>query len=435
VYFEINVYHQELKGIISTYRKKISGVFAEPKKINNVEKFKSKEVFMHNKISKKAILHISHTDIRMDSRILKELTAHQESGGYRVFAIGVSASDENHSVENHPDIEIDSCNLIFNKTKWRPRALRHFLTLLEFSLRMLRRSIRFSPDVVHCHDTLVLPIGFIVKFITGAKLVYDAHELESNKNGQSKFIAWATFLVEKFCWNSVDLFVSVSPSILDWYEKNLGKKPHVLVLNSPVFDSKHAEAYVCGLKGRYFHERFVIPKDSKVFIYLGILGKGRGIELILDAFSNDSISSHVIFMGYGDLSDLIEQRSVRNKNIHLHPPVRHDQVVRLTKSADVGLCLIQNVSLSDYYCLPNKLFEYCFAGIPVLASDFPDISEAVAKHSLGRCCKLDSKSIYEAIKEFENLEELPKVNTGDLYDFSWGAQEAKLIKEYDELMK
>ena len=38
-------------------------------------------------------------------------------------------------------------------------------------------------------------------------------------------------------------------------------------------------------------------------------------------------------------------------------------------------------------------------------------------------------------KEFENLKDLPKINTGDLYDFSWGAQETKLIKEYDELMK
>jgi glycosyltransferase involved in cell wall biosynthesis len=420
---------------LNMYRKQISGGFTSSEKIKNIDRFKSKEVFMPNKTSKKAVLHISHTDIRADSRILKELATHQESGSYRVFAIGVSASDENPPVENNPDIEIDSCNLIFNKTKWRPRALRHFLILLEFSLRILRRSIRFSPDVVHCHDTLVLPIGFIVKFITGAKLVYDAHELESNKNGQSKLIARATLLVEKFCWNSVDLLVSVSPSILVWYEKNLGKKTHVLVLNSPVFDSKSTEADVCEPKGRYFHERFAIPEDSKVFIYLGILADGRGIELILDAFSNGSISSHVIFMGYGDLSDMIDQRSGRNKNIHLHPPVKHDQVVRLTKSADVGLCLIQNVSLSDYYCLPNKLFEYFFAGIPVLASDFPDISQAVAKHSLGKCCKLDSKSIYEAIKEFENLKDLPKINTGDLYDFSWGAQETKLIKEYDELMK
>ena len=46
------------------------------------------------------------------------------------------------------------------------------------------------------------------------------------------------------------------------------------------------------------------------------------------------------------------------------------------------MCLIQNVSLSDYYCLPNKLFEYCFAEIPVLASNFPDISQTVEKYDL-----------------------------------------------------
>jgi len=90
--------------------------------------------------------------------------------------------------------------------------------------------------------------------------------------------------------------------------------------------------------------------------------------------------------------------------------------------------------LSDYYCLPNKLFEYCFAEIPVLASNFPDISETVEKYNLGKCTELDSDNIYKAIKEFEDMDELPRINAQDLYELSWGAQEEKLIKLYGRLI-
>ena len=49
---------------------------------------------------------------------------------------------------------------------------------------MHTRGIKF--EVIHCHDTLVLPIGYLLKKIKKSKLIYDAHELESNKKGQSK---------------------------------------------------------------------------------------------------------------------------------------------------------------------------------------------------------------------------------------------------------
>ncbi|PID47293.1 MAG: hypothetical protein CR967_05175 [Proteobacteria bacterium] len=105
-------------------------------------------------------------------------------------------------------------------------------------------------------------------------------------------------------------------------------------------------------------------------------------------------------------------------------------MVQIAKSADVGLCLIENVSLSDYYCLPNKLFEYAFANIPILASNFPDISNAVARYNLGITSDLDVQSVYESIKKMEDLKELPKINTNLLHELSWETQEKKLIELY-----
>ena len=189
------------------------------------------------------------------------------------------------------------------------------------------------------------------------------------------------------------------------------------------------------LDEKYFHQKYSIPSENLVFIYLGILGPGRGIENILEAFSSDKVQSHVVFMGFGEFENRIIQRSKVNSNIHFHPAVKHDEVVSYTQHADVGLCLIEKISLSDYYCLPNKLFEYGFSEIPVLASNFPDILETVESYNLGKCSDLEFSSIYKAIQDFELMNELPQMNAEKLYPLSWEAQEKKLIELYKKVLR
>jgi len=58
----------------------------------------------------------------------------------------------------------------------------------------------------------------------------------------------------------------------------------------------------------------------------------------------------------------------------------------------------------------------------------------VEKYNLGKCSDLDSESIYQAIKEFELIKELPIINANDLYDLSWSAQEGKLVKMYEDII-
>ncbi|MBK9624803.1 MAG: glycosyltransferase [Rhodocyclaceae bacterium] len=70
-----------------------------------------------------------------------------------------------------------------------------------------------KPDVVHCHDTLVLPLGVIVKLFTRATLIYDAHELESDRNGLTELQGRLTLWVERWLWQFVDALIVVNPSI------------------------------------------------------------------------------------------------------------------------------------------------------------------------------------------------------------------------------
>jgi glycosyltransferase involved in cell wall biosynthesis len=282
---------------------------------------------------------------------------------------------------------------------------------------------------------MVLPIAALVSIVRGAKLVYDAHELESAKNGSTYLVSRAILAFEWICWPRVDLLISVSPSIIKWYQERFSEKRSVVVLNAPTLSegtTGHTRGALPRSERTYFRQMYGIPEGRLIFIYVGYFGVGRGIERMLQVFSSGAVESHLVFMGYGDLLEQIYCKTLESDNVHLHDPVPHERVVSVTQHADVGLCLIENVSLSDYYCLPNKLFEYAFAGVPVLASSFPDMSEVVDTYHLGSCTDPDVESITRAISEMEKAPPAPL--TADFFPLSWEAQERVLREEYRRLL-
>ncbi|MFT7388548.1 MAG: glycosyltransferase involved in cell wall biosynthesis [Candidatus Endobugula sp.] len=380
------------------------------------------------------ILHLTNTDVITDSRILKEVSILSETGNYSVHGVGITENHGPSKILKKNNAELRVLNTVSHNFTLLPRSARYVLVLLELTVRFSLVGLFMRPKIIHCHDTMVILAGVIIKLLTGAKLIYDAHELESNKNGQSRVLSKATFFLEKICWNKIDHLITVSPSIIDWYKHNLGDKPSTLILNSPTMRKDNIAKNDAASKENYFHEKYKIPSDKLIFLYVGIFGDGRGIDLIVDVFENSNLKSHLVFLGYGKLSDDLKKLSTKYMNIHVHDAVAHDQVVEIAKSADVGLCLIQNVSLSDYYCLPNKLFEYCFAGIPVLASNFPDISKIVNQYKLGICVDLNVDGITDGIKRFESKELDMNLRPSDLSALSWEAQALKLTKLYENIL-
>jgi glycosyltransferase involved in cell wall biosynthesis len=376
----------------------------------------------------KKVLHLSHTNIKYDSRILKEIHA-LDASGYDVTAIGVDASEGVCDSSMSDALKIYAIALSVKKLYFLPKLILHSLSVLEITFKMFFRIIKIKPNIIHCHDTLVLPIGVVCKFLLGSKLIYDAHELESDRNGLSKLLGRMTLGVEKFFWSSIDALIVVSPSIEQWYKNKCGHKESAVILNSPVLKSTSSLYF----NHNYLRETFNIAPESIIFIYIGILAPGRGIEQVFEVFERGNVQSDVIFLGYGEYTDLVKAKSKKVTNIHYHDAVSHEEVVSIASSADIGLCLIQNVSLSDYYCLPNKLFEYCFSGIPVIASNFPDIARVVEQFKLGRCCDLDVESIEREVLSIESKRSFGAIDTSELTTLSWQAQALKLNALYSKL--
>ena len=374
------------------------------------------------------ILHLSNTDIRSDSRIIKEMNSVAKGSKlYNLIGIGVSEKKKNSF--NKSNLNINSINIFFRDVNYIPKVITHFFLILEITIKMLSLSLKSKPKIVHCHDTPVLPLGILIKFFTGSKVIYDTHELASDRNGLSSFLGWLVLFVEKRLWRFIDRLIVVSPSIKNWYMKNIGDKKCSIILNSPKVNNKNNNI----IDKTYFRRKFSIPKNTRIFLNIGIVGPGRGIDLLTESFINQR--AHLIFLGYGEYKEKLLKTALKNSNIHFHDSVPHDEVVKIAKSADVGLCLIENCSKSDFLCLPNKLFEYAFSEIPVLASNFPDLSYIVKGFKLGKCCNLKKNNIQKSIKEFVEMKRLPKINSKNLYELSWDAQEVKLIGIYSDLIE
>jgi glycosyltransferase involved in cell wall biosynthesis len=375
------------------------------------------------------ILYLTHTDIENDGRIIKQIKALSLVKGYFILGFGLKLGNKRlNKVDSPGNYKIESfkfCN-VYN---YVPRSIRHAILLFSITVKYVIKGLIYKPEVVHCHDTMVLPAGVVIKKICKAKLIYDAHELESQKNGQGIILSRVTYFIELISWRFVDFFITVSPSIVQWYEEKLGPKQNEIILNSPI--------YMESIKSRlhnesYFRKMYSISDNIKIFLYLGIIGKGRGVEMYLNIFESEGISSHIVFMGYGDLVDDVINKSKRCNRIHFHPRVEHERVVEISQSADVGLAIIEDVSLSDYYCLPNKLFEYAFAGIPVLASDFPDMKRMIEEYKLGATTKIDYQSVRYSLIRIQEFG--LSTSDCDLYPISWQNQSNKLLNVYKNLL-
>ena len=107
--------------------------------------------------------------------------------------------------------------------------------------------------------------------------------------------------------------------------------------------------------------------------------------------------------GSGDfiahLRDLARESRIEGR-FHILRPVPPAEVIPLARTADVGMAIHSNNGLSRQFALPNKLFEYLAAGVPVVTSDFPAMADLVKEHDVGATCdSSDPASIGQAIRD------------------------------------
>ncbi|MBQ2646398.1 MAG: glycosyltransferase [Achromobacter sp.] len=375
-------------------------------------------------------VHLFGTDFKFESRTFKETDALLASG--LIDQVEIAAFGDPDALEREP---LGTPTRILWRvplvTRQRlPRNLAsQLIKYVEWSWRILREYRRRPVAVIHCHSLLPLLLARLMKATTGARLVYDAHELETETNGlrglRQKLARW----MERALIRHVDATLVVSPSIQTWYETAYPGLRVELVRNVP-YDPPEIKPYP-------WKQELGIPDTSVLFLYLGGLVEGRGIRAMLDAFARPGCAQHILFLGSGPLANDIKQVAANAPNIHLHASVPMEQVVHRAAGADVGMCLIEDICLSYRYSLPNKLFETIQAGVPVITADLPDQAALLTGHNAGWTCTVDADAIHATITAI-SPQDVATRRSGALAlkrQLSWPAEATRLVSLYEDLLR
>jgi glycosyltransferase involved in cell wall biosynthesis len=314
-------------------------------------------------------LHVYPSPLTHETRMLKETAAIASFAAFdRIVLVGAMAP-------GLPEREVldarrEMARFSRAVPAWIPGSLGKALGVATWSLRILHHYWNEPVACINCHSLSTLPLGVLLKWRTGARLIYDAHELETEANGLRGLRQRLSKVVERTFYRAADDVIVVSERIADWYHRTYGGRRPTVVLNCPPAQERQRSSVLRDALG--------LSPETLIFLYQGILGPGRGVELMLEAFVGIPDPRKVlVLLGMGPLSSEIAAVAARSTCIRLHAAVPPDRLAEYTASADVGLCLIEDTCLSYRYCMPNKLFEYLAAGVPALVSNLPEIAQVV----------------------------------------------------------
>lgn len=364
-------------------------------------------------------------DFTNDSRVLKTAQSLLKQGyGVEVVALHGEGVPEHETVRGVPVHRIK-----LTSRSWPKRKAVQLLKYLEFLIRAVRYSKK--ADMVHCNDLNALPVGVFVKkrFNPHVKIIYDAHEFETETLGLGGVQKRLVKYFERRLIRHADAVLTVSDAIAEAYAQMYAIPKPYLVLNAPPLQKV----------GRHdlFRETFGIAPSTPIFLYQGRLSRGRGLEALLEAFAP---LHHVaiVFMGYGPMQQDIEAAAAEHAAVYFHRAVPPDQLLPYTASADFGLSLIEDRCLSYRYCLPNKMFEYLMVGIPVIVSDLPEMKRVIQTYNVGVVADTGSaagiRAAVDSAMQLDRVSMQKAINTAAEV-FNWQAQERVLLDVYTTLQE
>ena len=367
-------------------------------------------------------VHLSFTDVKNESRIFKAANSLIDSGIFKEIVImGYHSGDLEKVQLIHERIKIIRVSLPF--FGFLPRHAQKALQLFFLWARFLFFCLRHRPKVVNVHALELLFVGVLVKLTLRSKLVYDAHELETERVVLSAFTKKIAKIIERSLIHFVDLTIVVGPMIEDYYRLSYGDINIITIRNCPPFS-------IPKNKGT-FRDNFNIAKDASIYIYSGSLNKSRNIPKLLDFFGKQSGQERVlVFMGKGPLEEQIRKANSFGQSIFYKPAVEPHLVAEAAANADFGVHLGEDICLSYRLCMPNKMFEYIMARLPILVSNLPEMARVVSTYDIGDTVnEIDNSTLLAAMKRIEAMpkNELKANLDKAAFDFNWENEEKHLI--------
>ncbi|MBK9389889.1 MAG: glycosyltransferase [Bacteroidetes bacterium] len=292
---------------------------------------------------------------------------------------------------------------------------------------------RFHILVANDLDTL-LP-NYLISKIKRLPLVYDSHEYFTGVpelNGRP-FVKWVWKSIEKRIFPHLEHVITVSDSIAELYHNEYGMLPVVIRNLSPLSKSVVP----------FSREELNLNNSSLLLILQGGgINIDKGAEELIEAVRiTENVS--LIIAGSGDVVPelkLIVEKHGLSDRIRFFPAMPWKELMRLTKSADAGVILEKDTNINYRFSLPNKLFDYISAGIPVITGNLPEISKIVSSYNCGiSVSDITPEDIRNAIirlrdnHEFLGTLKQNSVITSDM--LNWEKEKENVITLYSKIVK
>jgi glycosyltransferase involved in cell wall biosynthesis len=303
------------------------------------------------------------------------------------------------------------------------------LFYLKFIWHIKLKLFSTEASTIFAEDIYTLPFVVIFGKLKRAKIYYDSRELFGHLAGlkdkkfKQSFWKW----IEKFCIKKVDYVMVTGQLDGEFLKKEYGINNFILLRNLPRYYKPELNYNL--------RSYLQIKPEKKIILYQGVLLKGRGIEKVFSVLKElpDFIFA---IAGGGEFENhyqkLAEQMNL-NDQVFFIGKFSQEDLPKITSSADIGVALIENLSISYYHALPNKLFEYIMAEVPAIVSNLPQMKEIVEKYDVGFTVDFDNRD--ELISAIKKLGDDESLRARKKQNCQIASQELNWEKEVTALLK
>ena len=328
-------------------------------------------------------------------------------------------------------------------TRYLPRSPVFWLIkYLEFIVRCAIATARSGADVYHAHDLPMMIPARLAALVRSRPIVYDSHELFADMEQHSPARAKAWRAIDRWAVRAAARVIAVNRSRADVMMEELGSPEPVIIPNLPL-PRTGPDLDPAASPLRAFARERTGRDDATILLYQGMLGPGRALDRVVRAMALSESGAIFVVLGFhndyvDELLALARELGIEER-VHYHPGVDSDQLPAITVGADAGLVIYAKTPRNNYLCAPNKLFDYCMAGIPIVGCDFPEVRRVADEYPIGELFDVDSpESIAGAIDRLlgdpAKLEEAQRATRVVREKYHWGVAQAALEGLYEQIL-
>lgn len=289
-------------------------------------------------------------------------------------------------------------------------------------------------DAIWANDLDTLLPATLMKLIRRKPVVYDSHEFFTEAAGLTGrgFQRGVWLALEGWLLPRTRAVITVNDAIADAYHerypKSLSGRP-LVVRNMPVIQPKQE-------RDDAIWTQYNIPCRRPIFILQGaFLDQDRGVREAVQALESISHGTLVVVGAGSEFEWAQEQVESAQGRLFCLPKLPFESLRKLTASADVGLSLDRGVHGNYWMSLPNKLFDYIHAGVPVVASPMPEVKRVVEQWDIGAVITdHEPQSIAKAIDQVlqTSASEWERRCHSASQQLHWGVEESTILKALEK---